>query len=52
MSGIDLHKLADVIFRITQKPIYITLTPKLKGGLGLAFRTQFLSGFSIKMLLI
>ena len=38
MSGIDLHKLADVIFRITQKPIYIIkLNTKIKGRSGTSF---------------
>ena len=28
MSSTDLHKLADVIFEITQKLLYITLSDK------------------------
>ena len=47
MPLIGLHKFADVILGITQKPLYITAL-----GLRLTFGAHFLHDFSMKMFLI
>ena len=63
MPSIDLHKSADVIFGIIQKPFYIIssnlvssncfgLFSEIKKGLGLAFGAHFLHDFFIKMFCI
>ena len=56
VTRLGLHKLANVIFGITQKSLLHAFTvlgylQKLKRGLGLAFGAYFLHNFSIKTFL-